>query len=110
VLKRESGIGLYGISLNIPTYRNIAIGISCRYLRESSIFPQNQYHDGSAAAPTDNVDDEEGMDPERFIGHIADLQAAHSSHIARMIYGREAGEQAGTTAHWRELFWLSSTD
>jgi superfamily II DNA helicase RecQ len=110
VLKRESGIGLHGVSLNIPAYRNLAIGISRRYLRESSVFPQNQYHDGSAAAPTDNVDDEEGMDPERFIGHIADLQAAHSSHVAGMIYGREAGEQAGTTAHRRELFRLSSTD
>ncbi|KAJ5609932.1 hypothetical protein N7510_006651 [Penicillium lagena] len=44
------------------------------------------------------------------MGHIADLQAAHSSHLAGMIYGREITEQAGTTAHRREMFRLSSTD
>lgn len=50
------------------------------------------------------------MDPERFIGHIADLQAAHLSYVAGIIYSREASEQAGTTAHRREIFRLSSTD
>lgn len=44
------------------------------------------------------------------MGHIADLQAAHSSHVAGMVYGRGIQEQAGTTAHWREMFRLSSTD
>lgn len=110
MLKRETAIGLHGASLNIPAYRNIAIGISRRYLRESSVFPQNQQEDGTTEAPVDDADDENGMDPERFAGHIADLQAAHSSHIAGMIYGREVTEQAGTTAHRRELFRLSSTD
>jgi superfamily II DNA or RNA helicase len=110
VLKRETAIGLHGASLNIPAYRNIAIGISRRYLRESSVFPQNQQEDGTTEAPVDDADDEDGMDPERFAGHIADLQAAHSSHIAGMIYGREVTEQAGTTAHRREMFRLSSTD
>lgn len=87
VLKRETAIGLHGASLNIPAYRNIAIGISRRFLRESSVFPQNQQEDGTTNMPVDDADDEGGMDPERFAGHIADLQAAHSSHVAGMIYG-----------------------
>jgi hypothetical protein len=87
--------------LNLPAYRNIAIGISRRYLRVSSVFPQNLQDDGTKA-PAD--DDHEPED------HIADLQAAHSSHVAGMIYGREITEQAGTTAHRREMFRLSSTD
>ncbi|KAH2732330.1 hypothetical protein KXW10_002886, partial [Aspergillus fumigatus] len=36
--------------------------------------------------------------------------AAHSSHVAGMVYGRVMQEQAGSTAHRREMFWLSSTD
>jgi hypothetical protein len=110
VLKRETGIGLQGAALNIPTYRNIAIGISRRFLRESSVFPQNQHDDSTAEGLVDDADDEGQMDPEHFMGHIADLQAAHSSHVAGMIYGREVTEQAGTTAHRREMFRLSSTD
>ncbi|GFF64166.1 DEAD/DEAH box helicase, putative [Aspergillus udagawae] len=50
------------------------------------------------------------MDLEQWIGHIADLQAAHSSHVAGMVYARGIQEQAGSTAHRREMFWLSSTD
>jgi RAD3-like DEAD/DEAH box helicase len=95
--------------LNLPAYRNIAIGISRRYLRVSSVFPQNIQDDGTPA-PADDGDHESGMDHDQFMGHIADLQAAHSSHVAGMIYGREITEQAGTTAHRREMFRLSSTD
>ncbi|KAH2211017.1 hypothetical protein KXW71_006562, partial [Aspergillus fumigatus] len=51
-----------------------------------------------------DADAEEGMDIEQWIGHIADLQAAHSSHIAGMVYGRVMQEQAGSTAHQREMF------
>ncbi|KAJ5455492.1 uncharacterized protein N7458_003756 [Penicillium daleae] len=93
---------IHGYTLNLPAYRNIAIGISRRYLRVSSVFPQNLQDDGSAQAPAD--DDHEPED------HIADLQAAHSSHVAGMTYGREITEQAVTTAHRREMFRLSSTD
>ncbi|KAH1483427.1 hypothetical protein KXX06_004839, partial [Aspergillus fumigatus] len=57
-----------------------------------------------------DADAEEGIDVEQWIGHIADLQAAHSSHVAGMVYGRVMQEQAGSTAHWREMFWLSSTN
>lgn len=44
------------------------------------------------------------------MGYITDLQAAHSSHMAGMIYGRNIMEQAGTTAHRKEMFCLSSTN
>ncbi|GFG21961.1 hypothetical protein IFM5058_11151, partial [Aspergillus udagawae] len=36
--------------------------------------------------------------------------AAHSSHVAGMVYAWGIQEQAGSTAHWREMFWLSSTN
>jgi hypothetical protein len=73
VLKQETAIGLHRASLNIPAYRNIAIRISRRYLRESSVFPQNQQEDSTTEAPVDDTDNEEGIDPERFTGHITDL-------------------------------------
>ncbi|KAJ5302427.1 hypothetical protein N7476_009226 [Penicillium atrosanguineum] len=110
VLKRETAIGLHGYSLNIPAYRDIAIGISRRFLRVSSVFPNNVQDSRTTDGTPDDADDESQMDHDQFMGHIADLQAAHSSHVAGMIYGREVSEQAGTTAHRREMFRLSSTD
>ncbi|RMJ20764.1 hypothetical protein PHISP_08366, partial [Aspergillus sp. HF37] len=109
VLKRETAIGLHGQALNLPAYRDIAISISRRFLRPSSTFPNNAQQD-SRAEIADDADSEDNMDPEQWFGHIADLQAAHSSHVAGMVYGREAMEPAGSTAHRREMFRLSSTD
>jgi hypothetical protein len=110
VLKRETAIGLHGYSLNIPAYRDIAIGISRRFLRTSSVFPNNVQDDHTADDTLDDADDESQMDHDQFMSHIADLQATHSSHVAGIRYGRESSEQAGTTAHRREMFRLSSTD
>jgi hypothetical protein len=39
LLKRETAAGLRGQALNLPAYRDIAIGISRRYMRPSSIYP-----------------------------------------------------------------------
>lgn len=64
MLKRETATGLHGASLTIPAYRNIAIGISRRFLRESSVFPQNQHDDGTTDMPADDADDEGKIDPE----------------------------------------------
>jgi superfamily II DNA helicase RecQ len=108
VLKRETTIGLNGQAINLNAYRDIAIGISRRFMRPSSVFPNNTQQDTRAEASQE--DDEEGMNAEQWMGHIADLQAAHSSHVAGMIYGRGITEQPGTTAHRREMFRLSSTD
>jgi hypothetical protein len=38
------------------------------------------------------------------MGHIADLQAAYSSHVASMVYARQITEQAGMTGHQRAMF------
>ena len=81
-------------------------------MQPSSVFPNNTQHDDrTAQADVDaDVDAETGMGAEQWMGHIADLQAAHSSHVAGMVYGRGIMEQPGTTAHWCEMFRLSSTD
>jgi len=78
-------------------------------MRPSSVFPNNAQNDERASSQ-DDADSEGGMGAEQWMGHIADLQAAHSSHVAGMIYGRGIMEQPGTTAHRREMFRLSSTD
>jgi hypothetical protein len=39
LLKRETTAGLRGQALNLPAYRDIAIGISRRFMRPSSIYP-----------------------------------------------------------------------
>ena len=108
MLKRETTIGLNGQAINLIAYRDIAIGISRRFMRPSSVFPNNTRQDVRAEASEE--DDEDGMNAEQWMGHIADLQAAHSSHVAGMIYGRGITEQPGTTAYRREMFRLSSTD
>ncbi|KAJ6088012.1 hypothetical protein N7467_006926 [Penicillium canescens] len=108
VLKRETTIRLNRQAIHLNAYRDIAIGISRRFMRPSSVFPNNTQQDVRAEASQE--DDEEGINAKQWIGHIADLQAAHSSHVAGMIYGRGITEQPGTTAHRREMFRLSSTD
>lgn len=112
-LRYESSIGLHGHALNIPSYRDIAITISRRFLRTTSAFPQNSYDVGDVDNDSDYVDNVNQEDSARFdsvLSRIADLQAAHSSHMAGIVYGREITEQAGSTVQRRELFRLSSTD
>lgn len=109
-LRYESAIGLHGHTLNIPAYRHIAIGISRRFLRTSSAFPQNSYEEINADEDVDSAEQEESNGFDSVLGRIADLQAAHSSHVAGFHYGREITEQAGSTVQRRELFRLSSTD
>ncbi|KAJ5907318.1 uncharacterized protein N7473_004234 [Penicillium subrubescens] len=115
-LPREVGellvwyLWLHGTTINVSVYRNIAIGISRRFLRESSVFPQNQFDNSTGDTIADDIDDEASMDPDYFQGYIADLQAGYSSYVAGITYGREVTERAGTTAQRREFFRLSSTD
>ncbi|KAJ5211420.1 hypothetical protein N7472_001559 [Penicillium cf. griseofulvum] len=112
-LRNKSAIGLYGHTLNISSYRDIAIGISRRFLRTASAFPQNSYEEGDTEKEiedSDNIDLEGSTGFNSILGHIADLQAAHSSHVAGFIYGREITEQAGSTVQRRELFRQSSID
>jgi hypothetical protein len=112
VLKRETQARL-GQALNIPAYRDIAIGISRRFMRGASAFTSDAHaHDEKEqpAAAEFDADHEEGMDAEQWMAHIADLQAAHSSHVAGMVYARQITEQAGTTSHRRAMFRQSSVE
>lgn len=97
VMKRESKIGL-GQEMNIQAYREIAIGISRRFMRGKTAFPQDGDGEGQEGGGED--EDEE----------IADHQAGHGSHIAGMIYARDVMEQSGVMASKRERFRASSED
>ncbi|CAG8283084.1 unnamed protein product [Penicillium salamii] len=70
LLKRETTAGLRGQALNLSAYRDIAIGISRRYMRPSSVFPSNMHYDDRVL---DDVDAESGMGAEQWMGYIADL-------------------------------------
>ncbi|CAN9275191.1 unnamed protein product, partial [Alternaria alternata] len=96
-LKRESRIGL-GQALTIAAYREIAIGISRRFLR------------GSTAFRTEEGDDNEEWNEENTAAFVADEQAGHTAHVAGMIYARGIMEQAGAVADRRRQFRMSSTD
>jgi hypothetical protein len=96
-LKRESRIGI-GQELTIAAYREIAIGISQRFLR------------GSAAFRTDEGDENEAWDEEHAGASIADEQAGHTAHIAGLIYARGIMEQAGAVANKRQQFRALSSD
>lgn len=109
-LRQESSIGLHGNALNLHSYRDIAIGISRRYLRPNSSFKHNSYEEDDTDETADANEHEDINDLDAALGRISDLQAAHSSHVAGFIYGREITEQAGTTIQQREMFRLSSTD
>lgn len=92
----------------MSAYRHIAIGISRRFMRPSSAFYLQQ-DDGQSPNPED-PDDESAMDPLQMVGHIADLQAGHSSSVAGSIYGRQIFDRPGTTEYRRQYFRTSSTD
>ena len=96
-LKRESRVGL-GQELTIAAYREIAIGISRRFLR------------GSTAFRAEEGDENQEWNEENMASAIADEQAGHTAHIAGMIYARGIMEQAGAVADKRQQFRMSSTD
>jgi superfamily II DNA or RNA helicase len=95
-LKRESRIGLKQ-ELTIAAYREIAIGISRRFLRGSTAF-----------AAKEGEDNEEWK--ENMVVIIQDEQCGHAAHVAGMVYARGIMEQAGVTANRRQLFRNSSTN
>jgi RecQ family ATP-dependent DNA helicase len=95
-LKRESQLGM-GQPLTIAAYREIAIGISRRFMRDTAAFKGDEGEDGEVSE--DNM-----------AAVIADEQSGHTAHVAGMIYAREVMEMAGATADRRRLFRQSSTD
>jgi DEAD/DEAH box helicase len=96
-LKRESQMGL-GQELTIQAYREIAIGISRKFMGPSTAF-----------AAEDGEGGEEWME-ENAAGEMADEQAGHTSHMAGWIYARGMMEQAGAVANKRAQFRASSMD
>jgi superfamily II DNA helicase RecQ len=96
-LKRESRIGM-GQEWTMAAYREIAIGISRRFLR------------GSTAFKAEEGDEKEAWDEEQAGASIADEQAGHTAHIAGLIYARGIMEQAGAVADKRQQFRASSSD
>lgn len=96
-LKRESRVRL-SQELTIAAYREIAIGISRRFLRPSTAFS------------TMDGDENEAWTEENAAARIADEQAGHTSHVAGMVYARGIMEQAGVVAERRQQFRSSSTD
>ena len=99
VFKRETEAGLQGQRLTVQAYRDIAIAISRRYLRGTSQFRQNVDDEREAGVP--DVDDQAAIDEDEAKGFIADLQAAHSSHVAGMLYGRQLMEPRNSTTRHR---------
>lgn len=96
IFQRESRVGLSGVTLNIASYREIAIAISRRYMRAGRAFMS---HDSHSTAEDDAHEDEA-----QIMARIADEQAGHSSHIAGAIYARETTERAGEVADRRQRF------
>ena len=90
-LKRESRVGL-GQAVTVQAYREIAIGISRRFMRRSTALAAEEGEENSE------------WDEEKMAAAIADEQAGHSPHIAGLIYARGIMEQAGVTADRRQLF------
>jgi superfamily II DNA helicase RecQ len=103
IMQRESAIGLGGVELNIASYREIAIGISRRFMRASRAFVPDE---AEAAAQEAMEDDDEAA----AMARIADEQAGHTPHVAGMIYAREITERSGAVADRRQRFRTSSVE
>jgi superfamily II DNA or RNA helicase len=96
-LKRESQIAM-GQEWTFAGYREIAIGISRRFLR------------GSTAFKAEEGDENEEWSEENIAAAIADEQSGHTSHVAGLVYARGIMEQAGAVADKRQQFRASSPD
>jgi superfamily II DNA helicase RecQ len=89
-MRNATMIGL-GHALTIRDYREVAIGISRKFMRGTTSFQED-----------------EGEDKEE--DDIADEQAGHGSHVAGMVYARGVMEMAGVVMSKRRQFRTSSTD
>lgn len=96
-LREESLIGL-GQALNVQTYRQIAVGMSRRFLR-----PRDRFDDDAADGTHEHRAD--GGDEDTTL----DLQAGHTSYTAGTAYARLLTEQPGEVYTAREKFRRVST-
>ncbi|GKU13616.1 unnamed protein product [Fusarium langsethiae] len=88
-----------GQEINISAWRQIAIGISNRYLNK--IFKGGQDDGGGFGEDDDDEGDGWGSD---LVNSIQDLQAGHGSHIAGLIYARLFGQGEFGTLRSRDEF------
>lgn len=92
-------IAALGYKLGIQAYREVAIGISRRFMRGKSTFQSDDGGKGEHPEEGQVVDND-----------VADLQAGHGSHVAGIVYARALFEMAGAVASMRERFRQSSVD
>ena len=90
----QSGMG---VKMGIQAWRDIAIGISRKFLRSTHAFRWDE-------------DDEDGDFHEDEAYQIQDEQAAHTSHVAGMVYARGIMELSGVVASKRQRFREASTE
>ena len=80
-----------GVTIGIQAWREVAIGISRKFLREKHAFRPDE-------------DDEDGDFHEDKADEIQDEQAGHTSHVAGMVYARGIMELSGVVASKRQRF------
>ena len=90
----EATLAGMGVSVNISTYRQIAIAIARRYLKGEGFI--------------DDRDDEEDVEDDdtgtAAPDHTLDAQAGHTTYISNMIYARAIMEGPGQTKNQRTQF------
>jgi superfamily II DNA or RNA helicase len=91
-LQKESRIGL-GQTLNIQSYRHLAIGMSRRFLT-----PGHHFSD------EDRTEELIDRTEEEIEQEVLDQQAAHSSYVAGAIYARGLTERPGEIWSQRQRF------
>ncbi|KAJ5195639.1 DEAD/DEAH box helicase [Penicillium cinerascens] len=92
-----------GRRLTLAAYRDIAIAISRRYFSNTKPFPHNVREDGTEVIANDE-ENEDAIDDEQWIRHVADLQAAHTTHVAEMAGFRTS------SVHWHDLLGFNIKD
>ncbi len=86
-----------GVPFGVRAWRELAIGISRRFLRKDHAFDY------------DKEDEEEGFNADHP-EDIHDVQAGHVPWIAGNIYSRGIMEMSGVVASMREHFYQASQE
>ena len=86
-----------GVPFGIRAWRELAIGISRRYMRQDHVFDYDE-------------DDEEGEFNEDHPEDIHDIQAGYGLSVAGNVYSRGIMEVSGVVASMRERFYQASRE
>ena len=82
------------VKVGISTYRQIAIAIARRYLKEERMIDNRN--------DEENIKDDNGNSPSH--NYILDLQAGHGSYVAGIIYARAVLEVSREVASVRQQY------